>query len=361
MKITIINSKGYWKNGWVSSPESLQLLIESLERNNLEVETFEVNSLYSLEQILKNVGKNNLILPNAYYVNRYEEGAEKVWLADIIEAHNLPFIGSNSKTLYNVLHKEVCQSILQKEGIPVPKFVFVSQSEVENVQNILDASDFTYPAVIKLTAESGSMGMDEKSLVQNQEDAIIQIQTMIQKYQQDIIVEEFLPSNDITITYLQGKNGECKLITTWYLVSDKPGSTSIMGHKERFMPWGGVKKMTEVKDKAILAQVEQIVPKICEILKVRDITRIDGRLDTNGKLKVFDVNGFPALSFPESVSPQQVISCYPAYKASDIFDILINTIVASAAHRYNMLVPNAISYHTFFTLSNQSKVYTTVS
>jgi D-alanine-D-alanine ligase-like ATP-grasp enzyme len=350
MKITIINSKGYWKNGWVSSPNDLQLLVESLERNDFIVEIFEVNSLYSLEKILKNIGNDTLILPNAYYVNRYEEGKEKVWLADVLEAHNLPFIGSNSKTLHNVLHKDICQSILQKQGIPVPKFVAISQLDIGNEKTILEASGLTYPAVIKLTAESGSMGMDDKSLVQNQKEAIIQIQTMIQQYQQDVIIEEFLPSNDITISYLQGKNGECKLLTTWYLVSDKPGSTSIMGHKERFMNWGGTKKMVEVKDRDILEQVEKLVPKVCEILKVRDITRVDGRLDINGQLKIFDVNGFPALSFPESVSPQQFISCFPEYKDSDIFDILVNTIVLSAANRYNMVVPNRVNHNHFFML-----------
>jgi len=356
MKITIINSKGYWKNGWVSSVEALQLLVASLERNDFEVEIFEVNSLHSLEKILKNIGANTLILPNAYYVNRYEEGDERVWMVDIIEAYNLPFIGSNSETLRKVLHKDICQSILHKHGIPIPKFVAVSQLEGEKVKFILDSSELTYPAVIKLTAESGSMGMDEKCLVQNQREAIIQIQAMIQQYQQGIIIEEFLPSNDITISYLQGKKGESKLLTTWYLVSDKPGSTSIMGHKERFMPWGGVKQMHEVTDRFILEQVEQLVPKICEILKVRDITRVDGRLDANGQLKIFDVNGFPALSFPESVSPQQFISCFPDYKDSDIFDVLINTIILSAAHRYEMVVPNIVEYHNFFTLKKHYKV-----
>ncbi|MGH1336088.1 MAG: hypothetical protein ACRBFS_08165 [Aureispira sp.] len=355
MKITLINSKGHWKNGWVSSEADLQSLIESLERNSFIVEVFEVNSLHSLETILQNIGNNTLILPNAYYVDRYQGSKETVWIVDIIEKYNLPFIGSDSITLQNVLQKHICQSILQKHGIPIPKFAVVSPLEIGNEKAILDSSELTYPAIIKLTAESGSMGMDDKSLVQNQKEAIVQIRTMMQQYQEGVIIEEFLPSNDLTVSYLQGSNGKPKLLTTWYLVSDKPGVTSIMGHKERFMPWGGVKKMIPVKDKHILEQVEELIPKVCEILKIKDITRIDGRLDKNGRLRIFDVNGFPALCFPESVGVQQVISCFPDYDDYYIFDTLINTIVLSAANRYTMTVPDSVNSNNFFTLEDNKE------
>lgn len=352
MKIIIIDSKNHWKNGWVSSNTDLQSLIKSFERNDFLVETFEVNSLHSLKRVLDNIDKNSLILPNAYYVDKEEDSNETVWMVDIIEAYGLPFIGSNSKTLQNVLQKDICQSILKSHNIPVPKFITVSQSNVQNTENILDSSNLTYPLIIKLTAESGSMGMDEKSLVQNKREAIAQIKTMIQKYQGNVIVEEFLPSNDLTIGYLQNKDGDPKLLTTWYLVEGKPGTTSIMGHKERFMPWSDIKTMPVVEDENILNQVRDLIPKVCEILNIKDVTRIDGRLDKNGKLKIFDVNGFPALCFPESVGVQQVISCFPDYGKEHIFDILINTIILSAANRYDITVPKSVQMNNFFMMEN---------
>ncbi|MFN0201287.1 MAG: hypothetical protein ACKVTZ_07190 [Bacteroidia bacterium] len=351
MNITIINSKGHWKNGWVGSQTDLQTLVKSLERNDFRVEIFEVDSLDSLEKILELQDAHSLILPNAYYVNRYEGSEETVWMADVIEAYNLPYIGSGSKTLQDVLQKDICQSILKENNLPIPQFAMIRQSQAGNEKAILEASELTYPAVVKLNSESGSMGMEEKSLVENQDAAIAQIREMMQRYQSDVIVEEFLPSDDITIAYLQGKNGEYKLLTTWYLVSNKPGLTSIMGQKERFMPWGGVKRMAPVKDEHILKQVEKLVPKVCEALKIRDITRVDGRLDKNGQLKFFDVNGFPALCFPESAGVQQAIVCFPDYEDSYIFDTLINTIVLSAANRYHLTVPNAVHLNNFFTLS----------
>ncbi len=352
MKITIINSSGHWKNGWVSSQADLQLLVASLERNGFAVEVFEANSLAALEKILKEKATDSLIFPNAYYVNRHEGSEETLWMVDIIEAHQLPFIGSDSRTLQNILQKDICQTILKENAIPIPTFAVIPQSEAGNEEAILESSGLTYPAVVKLTAESGSMGMDDNSLVNNQNEAIIQIRAMMQGHQGDVIIEEFLPSDDLTVGYFQGKNGAFQLLTTWYLVSNKPGIRSIMGVKERFMPWGGVKKMTRVEEELILKQVEELIPKICNILNIKDITRIDGRLDKNGQLKIFDVNGFPALS-SESVGVQQALTCFADYEDQYVFDALINTIVLSAANRYNMTVPNAVNLNNFFTLKNK--------
>lgn len=356
MKITIINSKGHWKNGWVSSQADLHSLIASLERSNCIVDTFEVDSIASLENLLQNLEEDTLILPNAYYVDQQVGSTETVWMVDIIEAHNLPFVGSNSQTLQNVLQKDVCQTILQQHQVPIPVFTILTPTDLGNERTILDASDLSYPAIIKLTAESGSMGIDDTSLVHNQQEAVTQIQKMLQQYQQNVIVEEFLPSNDITISYMQGANGEAKLLTTWYLITNKPGKNAVLGHKERFMLWGGVKQMIEVKDENILKQVEAIVPKVCKILNIKDITRIDGRLDQQGHLRIFDVNGFPALCFPESVGVYQVISCFPEYEPSVLFDALINTMVLSAANRYQITVPEKIQQHNFFTLNTMKNV-----
>ena len=358
MKITIINSKGYWKNAWVSSHEDLQILVNVLERNDIEVSVFEVDGLPVLKKILNHKIDDSLIWPNAYYVDKMPGSKEKVWLTNLLETNGFPFIGSGSQTLHNVLHKDICQFILRQHGIPVPNFAVIPAKHFEQIPSIVESSNLSYPAVVKLTAESGSMGMDDDALVQNQAEAICQIKKMMEKFQGNIIIEEFLPSDDLTIGYFSGRNGQPKLMTTWYRVLNKPGKTSIMGHKERFMKWGGIKKMVPVMDQDILKQAEELIPRICKILNIKDITRIDGRLDQNGQLKIFDVNGFPALVFPESVGVQQALVCYPEYPDYYVYDALINTIVHNAATRYQIKVPDKVADHNLFALKKTSTLLT---
>ncbi len=350
MKITIINSKGCWKNGWISSEKDLQVFIAALERNDLEVEAFEVAELAELEQLLSKLDTESLVWPNAYYVNRTKDGDDKIWLAEVLESHQLAVIGSGKMTLQNVLQKDICQKRLQEAGLPVPTFAVIRKDELDNTGQILDDSQLTYPAVVKLTAESGSMGMTKDSLVQNQEDAILQIRQMIQRFEQDVIIEDFLPSDDITMAYFQNPAGAPKMLCTYYKIDDKPGNQHIMGQKERFMEWGGPKQMPVVEEAAILEQIAELVPKICETLQIRDLTRVDGRLDHNGKLRVFDVNGFPALAFPESVQVKQAIQCFPTYDPMAVYEALLNTIVWNAAQRYQLEVPERVVEHNLFRL-----------
>lgn len=356
MKVTVISSKGHWKNGWISHYEDLKVMMAALERNRIIVRHVEVDCLEELHNILSTISSEELILPNAYYVDVNRGSEEKVWLVDIIETYNLPVIGSNKTTLQNVLQKGVCQSILKANNIPVPEFAVVKTTELDQVADILNQSKVSYPAVVKLTAESGSKGMTDDSLVHNQKDAIYQIQQMITTYQGDVIIEDFLPSEDITAGYYANSQGEPQLLTTYYKVDSKPGMTSIMGHKERFMKWGGEKHMPEVKEAYILDQVKTIMPKICKVLNIRDITRIDGRLDNNGQLRIFDVNGFPALVFPESVQVKQAMVCFPHFDKMKVYEALLNTIVMAAAERYNIKIPESVQALNLFQLANETKL-----
>ena len=111
MKILFLNSRGHWRNGWLTSPEELQIATDVLRKAGMEVETTEVESVPQLEKVLDEVSPDTLLWPNAYYVNA---GAGKaVWLNDYIEERQLPFLGSSAKTLRTVLEKDTCQAVLR--------------------------------------------------------------------------------------------------------------------------------------------------------------------------------------------------------------------------------------------------------
>ena len=63
------------------------------------------------------------------------------------------------------------------------------------------------------------------------------------------------------------------------------------------------------------------------------MTRVDGRVDDEGRLRIFDVNGMPALVFPEGVIVAQALACSPEEHADTVFDRLVGSILASAEGR----------------------------
>ncbi|MEQ8702769.1 MAG: hypothetical protein RIC19_02560 [Phaeodactylibacter sp.] len=352
MKILFINSRGHWHNGWLTSPEELQIATDVLRKAGIEVETTEVESVPQLEKVLDEISPDTLLWPNAYYVNA---GAGKaVWLNDYIEERQLPFLGSSAKTLRTVLEKDACQAVLRENGLPIPSFKVISRENVSEMAQLLSESDIGFPLVLKPTAESGSVGV---AMAKNIPDATAHARQILSDFPlSNVIIEEFLPSDDITCGFLQlGK--EVMLLPTTYIVKSAAGKTNILSRNERLRPWDGHDKiMPYVADAAIHDQLRDSMPKIAAALGIRGITRVDGRLDKGGTLRFFDVNGLPALCFPEGLMVKQCFTCFPGYTPMEAFEGLIHTIVCHVLLTYGLEAPEAMHRHNLFTMESNMVV-----
>ena len=348
MKILFINSRGHWRNGWLTSPEELRIATGVLRKAGMEVETTEVESVPQLEKVLDEISPDTLLWPNAYYVNA---GAGKaVWLNDYIEERQLSFLGSSAKTLRTVLEKDACQAVLRENGLPIPSFTVITRENVSEMAQLLSESDIGFPLVLKPTAESGSVGV---VMAKHVEEAKWQARQILADFPlSNVIIEEFLPSDDITCGFLQ-LGEEVMLLPTAYIVKSVAGKTNILSRKERLRPWDDEDKMQPyIADEAILGQLRMHIPTIAAVLGIRGITRIDGRLDANGTLRFFDVNGLPALCFPEAVMVKQCFTCFPEYSQMEVFEGLIHTLVHHALLQYGVEAPEAMQRRNLFTMES---------
>jgi len=349
MKILIINSKGHWTHGWFTSPSDLETGVKVLRKAGIEVKTAEVDGLAQLERILDGVSTDTLIWPNAYFVN--DEKNNVVWLNEYLENRNLPFVGSDSKALQNVLKKDRCQSILEENQIPIPSYLVVSRENIKEIDTLISQFfEYPYSLVLKPTAESGSAGVCKAENLREVKEYTVQILKDFPN--SDVIIEEFLPNDDITCGYLQ-IGSDILLLPTAYIVKSVPSKTNILSRKERLRPWDEADKIQPyITDTAILHQLKENIAPIASALNIRGVTRIDGRLDKNGTLRFYDVNGMPALCFPEGVMVKQCITCFPHYPEMEVFEGLIHTISYNAFLEYRMEVPEVIRKHNLFTMNS---------
>lgn len=348
MKIKIISSKGHWRNGWLTTPQELQRTIDILTQAGIEVTSVEVDNVAQLEHELDNVDNQTMIWSNAYYVNNGNQKA--VWLNDYVQARNLPLLGSSAQTLRNVMQKNDCQQILGNANLSIPAHVVLTRSNLANIASILEQSKVGFPMVLKPTAEAGSVGV---VLVKTMEDAIKNTQQILAKFPlSEVIAETFLPSEDITCGFLR-LGDQVMLLPTKYLVKSVSSKDNIMSRKERLQAWDEHDKVQpHVTEPEILTQLQRYIPQIIEVLNVEDISRIDGRLDATGQLRFFDVNGLPALDFPESAMNNQCFNCFPDYSKEEVSKALIHTIVYNALLRYGMPVPQAFKDLNMFTMES---------
>lgn len=347
MKIKIISSQNHWRNGCLTTPKEVVRVTKILQKATIDVSHIEVNSIGQLNSTLRQLGSDTLIWANAYYVS---DGKEAAWLNDFLDAYDLPYIGSSADTLKHLLQKDKCQAILKDATIPIPSYLVIDKNNLGKLDYLLQKKGLDFPLVLKPTAESGSVGI---TMAHHSEATVTAAKDILNRFPlSKVIIEEFLPSDDITCGFLK-LGQQIMLLPTYYLVKSKPGKTHILSRKERLRDWDDVDKIQPyITNDGILAQLNEHIPNMVNALNINDITRIDGRLDKNGTLRFFDVNGLPALDFPDSVMNNQCFTCFPTYSQAEVFEALIYTIVHNAMLRYGFDIPSLLQDHNLFTLTS---------
>lgn len=355
-KIQIINSKGHWAAGWFGKPERIKVLTDTvLNKAKFEVKVDEVASITDLKILLDSLSSDTLVWTNAYYVDT--KNGDTVWLNEWVENMNLPLFGSKAQTLQNLLEKDTCQTILNEHNIPIPKFAVLPSENANRLKEFLLDCTINYPLVLKPTSSCLSLGV---CLVKNYKEALEKAQKTLSDFpDSNLIVEEFLPNDDITCGYLE-LGEDILLMPTHYGYRNKPGKEHIYNFDDRLIIDNVHRYRSVVSEEYLRDQLEERIPQIVQALDIRDITRIDGRQDKNGTLRYFDINGFPGLSFKGVIS-DIVAVCFlffPDYPQATIYEALINTVVANALMRNNLPVPGRLKEHNLFSLESSSVIRT---
>lgn len=350
MKIVILNSKGHWTNGWVTEPKFLQTVVGILEKSSFEVHSIEVENEVQLEMELDKISPDTLVWVNAYWIDKVQGEAD--WLNTYVEKRDLLLVGQSQRTLEALLCKDDTQVKMQNTGLPVPAHIVIRNSEVDKAKILIAEGMIDFPMVVKPTNESRSAGV---KIVENMTEAIAHIDLVFERYPQgNIIIEEFLPSEDITCGYIE-LNGEALLLPTYLVVEGMNCESQVYSEDDYLRPNSRIKHVC-VSESSVLIQLEEYVPRIIDLFKIESITRVDTRANKNGELNFFDINGMPGLNFPESATIKQCFVHFSDYEKEYIFECLINTIVLDKLKRNNLNVPEEMETHNLFNLKSDTVI-----
>ena len=328
--------------GWTTDSASQKDVVHSLERAGVEVVVFEVSSKMQLVDVLSSLKSEPcLVWPNAYQVYAFEGSSDTVWLADVINEHGLPMIGSNATALKNVMLKDECQRVLEHHGVAIPAFAALDEAALNNLEHLLETRDLVFPLFVKPNALSSSKGISQDCVVHNLDELRQQTLYLGEQYGYPVMVEEYLPGQDITVAVFMTPERPV-ILATYYdtEIYDDPGA--VLDHGVRLRDWDDGKWLRVVEEPEMLAQIESVVLPACEAVGIAEFTRIDCRLDRHGRLKAFDVNGLPGLELPFSTTVWQMIVKMADQPQLHAFDTLISLVVYSAAYRHQMSIPSRI-------------------
>lgn len=251
----------------------------------------------------------------------------------MLEMLGIPYLGSDPLALTVCLDKSRAKEILSHHGIPTPSFAVIHSAEE------LDETRVKFPSIVKPLHEGSSKGIYNSSVVRSPEELQHEVATVMEVYHEPALIEEFLPGREFTVAIL-GNGNELSILPIVEIKFDTlpAGMNPIYSYEAKWV-WDTTDAPLEIfecparLEPAVREEIEQICSKTYRILRLRDWSRIDLRMDAKGRPQVLEINPLPGiLPKPEDNS------CFPkAARAAGLsYSGLINGVLDIALRRVGM-------------------------
>ena len=264
------------------------------------------------------------------------------------EFFGIPYSGSDPFSLSLCLHKARTKEWLSYHGVPTAPFALLRDPrELESFlggkrsgNGASAVSSFLGPRSLGLFAkpvhEGSSKGITEKNFCRTSEALRAQVLFLLERYQQPVLVEAYLPGAEFTCAILGNGEAARVLPIVGINFSALPeGAVPVYGFEAKWL-WDRPENPLEMFecpariDGALASEIERVALRAYHVLGCRDWSRIDVRLDAAGEPNVVEVNPLPGiLPNPEDNS------CFPkaARVAGLSYDQLIQACLRAAAER----------------------------
>ncbi|HSW88890.1 MAG TPA: D-alanine--D-alanine ligase [Candidatus Saccharimonadales bacterium] len=306
-----IDKQGQWH---LSSGEKLLQLTSSVdpnETNNLSlVKKDSLNPTLSNEQT--NLGKIDVVIPVLH--GPYGEDGS---MQGFLKLLNIPFVGSGVLGSAVGMDKDVAKRLFRDAGLPIGKFVTVTNKHQVDISSIKQALGF--PVFVKPANMGSSIGVVK---AKTEEEVIKAIETAF-AYDTKILIEEYIPGVEI----------ECSVLGNDEPISSIPGE--IVAHHEfydydaKYIDEHGAElkipaELPEEKVKEVQALAIRAFTTLC----LEGMARVDFFYTPDKKFYINEVNTLPGFTN---------ISMYPKlWKASGIDNTeLIDRLISLALERFS--------------------------
>jgi D-alanine-D-alanine ligase len=258
----------------------------------------------------------------------------------ICEFLGVSYSGSDPLTLSLCLDKSRAKEILSYHRVPTAPFLLVDSAR--DLDRLLGGAlplsppSEIVPLFVKPVHEGSSKGITERNFVKNADELEAQVLFLLEKYQQPVLVEEFLPGAEFTCGVL-GNGAEARVLP---IVGMNFGAlphhaVPIYGYEAKWI-WDRPDQPLDIftcpapVGETMRTAIERVVLRAYRVLACRDWARVDVRLDADGVPNVVEVNPLPGI-LPDPADN----SCLPkAARAAGLsYDELIQSCLLHAADR----------------------------
>ena len=301
------------QNTELYDPRTLEAVAAALEARGHNVRVIEGNMhvIEQLREFMPGVVRRErpgLVFNMAYGiqgVSRYTH------LPAMLEMLGVPYVGSSPQAHGLALDKVIAKILFDSHGISTPRFWNFASSDDS-------FDDLIFPVVVKPKMEAASSGIKK---VDNEADLRVAVGELIEKFNQHVLVEQFVEGREFTVGLLG--NGDVEVLPPVEL--DLEGDPSRLRDDEEHNPLDKICPAPLPPGK--IAELETMARRAFQAVGLYDFARIDVRMDLDGKFYLLEINSMADLG-PDGAY------VHAAKAAGYTYETLINRILDVTAVRY---------------------------
>ncbi len=252
----------------------------------------------------------------------------------MLDMLQIPYTGSDPLTLATCLDKARTKEVLSYYNIPTAKFLLIES--ISDLKNF----DLRFPVIVKPVAEGSGKGIFNSSLLYSLDKLKENLTNNLQSYNQPFLVEEFLPGREFTVAIIgNGEDAEVLPIVEINLSELPKELAPIYSYEAKWIvdtrdnPLNIFSCPAHI-DASLQEKITNIALRTYKVLRCRDWSRIDIRLDANSEPNIIEINPLPGI-LPDPKDN----SCFPkAARTSGLsYEEMINKVLFTAARRYSLI------------------------
>ena len=268
------------------SPETVELIATSLRTAGHTVAMLGGGRKF-LENILRE--KIDFVFNIAEGQGNYRSREAQV--PSILEMLGIPYSGSDPQCLAICLDKPLTKKLVASAGVHTAKWLVVNTTQELHE---LDICDFPLPSIIKPAYEGSSKGIRLTSIVENSKEAIEVTRGLLEKYQQPVMIEEFITGDEVTMGIIG--NSPPKVLGMMRILPKRRDAHFVYSVevKRNYL------EMVEYEcparlDQMVLGDLEVSALNTFEAVKCRDFARLDFRVSPEGVPYFLEINPLAGL------------------------------------------------------------------
>jgi D-alanine-D-alanine ligase len=220
-----------------------------------------------------------------------DHGHTEAYVAGLLDWLGLPFTGCPAHTLCLARSKPLTKHLFQGAGLPTPRFFVVDDG-------VVPECGLKWPVIVKPATQDASVGLDQGSVVTDQERLRERVAHLLRTYGPPVLVEEFIRGRELNVGLIEAPDLRVLPISEVLFVDDDPAYWPIVTYDAKWKPGSRDYEATPARYPAevqpdLAARLAALAQQAFRLLGCRDYARVDFRVPRSGEPYLLEVNPNP--------------------------------------------------------------------